>query len=168
MCYFISGWVVHLQMLTSYCVVHFLVCLFLVWLGITALFLCRCVCAVVSNASVFVLRSTCQGWGRSACRTSMSASRSKRDSEGRRYGPPLSGSESTFSVSPHFSLTFCLAALVGVFQYDSDGSDSQESSEEAELRRKKIEALKVSLSHSLQYVAGWWWRAIKANTWIVK
>lgn len=32
-----------------------------------------------------------------------------------------------------------------VFQYDSDGSDSQESSEEAELRRKKIEALKVSL-----------------------
>lgn len=35
--------------------------------------------------------------------------------------------------------------LVGVLQYDSDGSDSQESSEEAELRRKKIEALKVSL-----------------------
>lgn len=35
--------------------------------------------------------------------------------------------------------------LVCVFQYDSDGSDSQESSEEAELRRKKIEALKVSL-----------------------
>lgn len=32
-----------------------------------------------------------------------------------------------------------------MFQYDSDGSDSQESSEEAELRRKKIEALKVSL-----------------------
>lgn len=32
-----------------------------------------------------------------------------------------------------------------MFQYDSDGSDSQESNEEAELRRKKIEALKVSL-----------------------
>lgn len=36
--------------------------------------------------------------------------------------------------------------LLVVFQYDSDGSDSQESSEEAELRRKKIEALKVSVS----------------------
>lgn len=34
---------------------------------------------------------------------------------------------------------------MSVFQYDSDGSDSQESNEEAELRRKKIEALKVSL-----------------------
>lgn len=33
-----------------------------------------------------------------------------------------------------------------VFQYDSDGSDSQESTEEAALRRKKIEALKVSLA----------------------
>uniref|UniRef100_A0A8C7Z779 NIMA-related kinase 1 n=1 Tax=Oryzias sinensis TaxID=183150 RepID=A0A8C7Z779_9TELE len=30
-------------------------------------------------------------------------------------------------------------------KYDSDGSDSQEANEEAELRRKKIEALKVSL-----------------------
>lgn len=40
------------------------------------------------------------------------------------------------------SLTCCCC----VFQYDSDGSDSQESSEEAELRRKKIEALKVSLA----------------------
>lgn len=40
------------------------------------------------------------------------------------------------------SLTRCCC----VFQYDSDGSDSQESSEEAELRRKKIEALKVSLA----------------------
>lgn len=39
-----------------------------------------------------------------------------------------------------------------MFQYDSDGSDSQGSSEEAELRRKKIEALKVSLSHILQDV----------------
>lgn len=36
-----------------------------------------------------------------------------------------------------------------MFQYDSDGSDSQESSEEAELRRKKIEALKVSLQGTL-------------------
>lgn len=36
-------------------------------------------------------------------------------------------------------------SLVCAFQCDSDGSDSQESSEEAELRRKKIEALKVSL-----------------------
>lgn len=45
-----------------------------------------------------------------------------------------------------------------VFQYDSDGSDSQESTEEAALRRKKIEALKVSLAkrdwrvYHLQYV----------------
>lgn len=37
-------------------------------------------------------------------------------------------------------------SLVG-FQYDSDGSDSQESSEEAELRRKKLEVLKVSQSN---------------------
>lgn len=33
-----------------------------------------------------------------------------------------------------------------VLQYDSDGSDSQESTEEAALRRKKVEALKVSLA----------------------
>lgn len=47
------------------------------------------------------------------------------------------------------SLTRCCR----VFQYDSDGSDSQESTEEAELRRKKIEALKVSLTRCrLQYV----------------
>lgn len=97
----------------------------------------------------------------------MSASRSKPDSGGRRYRPPLSGSESTFSVTPHFSLTLCLAALVGVFQYDSDGSDSQESSEEAELRRKKTEALKVSVSH-FTICGRVMMRAIKPNTWIVK
>lgn len=38
-----------------------------------------------------------------------------------------------------------------LFQYDSDGSDSQESSEEAEIRRKKIEALKVSLHASIPF-----------------
>lgn len=42
-------------------------------------------------------------------------------------------------------------ADVVVFQYDSDGSDSQESSEEAELRRKKIEALKVSVQGTYSY-----------------
>lgn len=35
---------------------------------------------------------------------------------------------------------------MNVLQYDSYGSDSQESTEEAELRRKKIEAVKVSLA----------------------
>lgn len=47
--------------------------------------------------------------------------------------------------------SFCLLGVdvaSCVFQYDSDGSDSQESSEEAELRRKKIEALKVSLEEA--------------------
>lgn len=62
-----------------------------------------------------VLRSTCQDWGRSACRTSMSGSRSKRDSEERRYGPPL------FRFSQHrrmrllgSSLTVCVLALIGL------------------------------------------------------
>ena len=56
-----------------------------------------------------------------------------------------------------FHLAYILSpGCLCVFQYDSDGSDSQESNEEAELRRKKIEALKVSLerAHSnklLQY-----------------
>uniref|UniRef100_A0A8C5BCH7 non-specific serine/threonine protein kinase n=1 Tax=Gadus morhua TaxID=8049 RepID=A0A8C5BCH7_GADMO len=36
-------------------------------------------------------------------------------------------------------------------KYDSDGSDSVGSSEEAELRRKKIEVLKVSQSHAASY-----------------
>lgn len=35
--------------------------------------------------------------------------------------------------------------LHAISQYDSDGSDSQESCEEAVLRRKKIEALKARL-----------------------
>lgn len=48
----------------------------------------------------------------------------------------------------HYSATTstCLTSCCCVFQYDSDGSDSQESNEEAELRRKKIEALKVGLA----------------------
>lgn len=52
-----------------------------------------------------------------------------------------------FSFCWHFCLLGVDVASC-VFQYDSDGSDSQESSEEAELRRKKIEALKVSLEEA--------------------
>lgn len=114
---------------------------------------CQCVSHTVPNVSVFVLRSTCHGWGRSACRTSMSVSRSKPGSEERRYSPPPQP-RSTSNVSFRLSLTSTLPALVlCVFQYDSDGSDSQESSEEAELRMKKIEAWKVSqcqMSHLLR------------------
>lgn len=45
--------------------------------------------------------------------------------------------------------------LHGISQYDSDGSDSQESCEEAVLRRKKIEALKVRLLFSFWHVWNW-------------
>lgn len=67
----------------------------------------------------------------------------------RREGTVLrfSDSHSTFECvfSVHRWQFVSWLSLVCAFQYDSDGSDSQESSEEAELRRKKIEALKVSL-----------------------
>lgn len=55
---------------------------------------------------------------------------------------------------PHLQGLRCVCTLCSdccfccVFQYDSDGSDSQESNEEAELRRKKIVALKVSLQEA--------------------
>lgn len=103
------------------------------------------------NISVFVLRSTWQGSDRSACRTSMSASRSKLDSEERRYITPPLHRVPIMKVVFSFCCHFCLLGVdvaSCVFQYDSDGSDSQESSEEAELRRKKIEALKVSLEEA--------------------
>lgn len=72
----------------------------------------------------------------------MNGSRLKPDSEERGYSPPPPHSQSLYRTCLFSSVTCCCC----VFQYDSDGSDSQESSEEAELRRKKIEALKVSLA----------------------
>lgn len=50
----------------------------------------------------------------------------------------------TFRASDVSVLILSYCCFCCVFQYDSDGSDSQESNEEAELRRKKIVALKVS------------------------
>lgn len=50
--------------------------------------------------------------------------------------PPL-------SFDQHQSLFWTCTFLWFLLQVDSDGSDSPESSEEAELRRKKIEAVKV-------------------------
>lgn len=75
-------------------------------------------CAGMSNkVFVSVLRSTCQGWDRSACRTSMSGSRLKPDSEERGYSPPLSHSRSvhytTFSVLWHVSAV-CSSMIVMV------------------------------------------------------
>lgn len=70
----------------------------------------------------------------------MSGSRLKPDSEERGYSPLLSHSRSHYDYFSSLTRSCC------VLQYDSDGSDSQESTEEAALRRKKIEALKVSLA----------------------
>jgi len=63
----------------------------------------------------------------------------------RREGTLESESACNVFLSHSVILSSCSGWCMCLFQYDSDGSDSQESSEEAELRRKKIEALKVSL-----------------------
>lgn len=109
-----------------------------------------CVTRGVTGGTFFflLLRSTWRNWGRSAYWTSMSVSRSKRDSGGRRYNQALGESlwlKKVLSRSLSLDLLSCDVAVWCLPQYDSDGSDSQESTEEAELRRKKIEALKVSL-----------------------
>lgn len=61
-------------------------------------------------------------------------------------GERVPSSSVTLSEPQQRDYFICLTSCCCVFQYDSDGSDSQESNEEAELRRKKIEALKVGLA----------------------